>query len=46
MAETVQRFDYAGRSKADKGLLRRFPAKATDRLLHELGGGRGRCPIG
>ena len=30
MAETVQRFDYAGRSKADKGLLRRFLAKATD----------------
>ena len=30
VAETVQRFDYAGRSKADKGLLRRFLAKATD----------------
>ena len=30
VAETVQRFDYAGRSKADKGLLRRFLTKATD----------------
>ena len=30
VAETVQRFDYAGRSKADKGLLHRFLTKATD----------------
>ena len=42
VAKTVQRFDYALRGKADKGLLRCFLAKATSlsraqltRLLHQ-----------
>ena len=42
VAKTVQRFDYAVRGKADKGLLRRFLAKVTGlsraqvtRLLHQ-----------